>query len=120
MGERFNVNNASEKGKIGGRKSAEARRRKKELREVFQTLLSMPYDKGVLADIDKAENFKALGKKNLTVGERIAVTQVVKALKGDQQAVMFIRDTSGQKPTERQEIGVIPVPVFTGEDDLPD
>lgn len=43
-------------------------------------------------------------KKNLTNAEALIVTQMVKAIRGDTYSAIFIRDTAGQKPTDKQEI----------------
>ena len=38
------------------------------------------------------------------MSEAIIIKQVEKALKGDLQSATFVRDTSGQKPVEKQEV----------------
>lgn len=71
----------------GGRKSGEARRAKKSLREAMQ----------VLMDADLA------GKdgKTMTGTEAMAAKAFQAALKGDWKAWELVRDTAGQKPVER-------------------
>ena len=56
-----------------------------------------------------------LKDKNLTVNDAIVVKQVQKALKGDLNAVAFLRDTSGQKPKEDVSMD-LKVPVIIAED----
>lgn len=72
---------AREKGRAGGIKSGEVRRARKTLREELIALLS----KG-------------------DTQERLSLAQLEKALSGDTKAFEVIRDTIGEKPTEKQEI----------------
>jgi hypothetical protein len=72
----------------GGKKSAEVRRKKKELREVIELLLEKEYQ-------DKKSGTTKSG------AELIAFKQFQKALEGDTRAFEVIRDTAGQKPVEK-------------------
>ena len=67
--------------KAGGIKSGEVRRARKTLREELLALLS----KG-------------------DTQERLSLAQLEKALNGDTKAFEVIRDTIGEKPTDKQEI----------------
>ena len=71
----------------GGKASAEARRKKRDLKLAMQLLLEQ--------EIEGKNGEKKTG------AEAIAVAQFKKALKGDTRAFEVIRDTSGQKPVER-------------------
>ena len=42
--------------------------------------------------------------KNLTVQQMSLIAQAQKAIKGDAQALAFLRDTAGEKPVERVEV----------------
>ena len=88
----------------GGKASVEARRRKKDMKERLEILLSMPITKGKEADVEKIKGFGELKGKNITVEDAILVAMIQKALKGDVSASNFIRDTSGQKVAEKVEI----------------
>jgi hypothetical protein len=88
----------------GGKASGEARRRKKDMKERLEILLSMPITKGKETDINKIKGFGELKGKNITVEDAILVAMIQKALKGDVSASNFIRDTSGQKVAEKVEI----------------
>ena len=82
-----------EEAKKGGRASAEARRRRKAMREAFDELLCREFT-------DK--------EGNTTDGVKALVTRVYqKALKGDMKAVQFIRDTVGEMPVQRVEVDTI-------------
>lgn len=94
----------SECGRKGGIASVEARRNKKALKERLEILLEMPINKGKEAHIDDIKNFAALKGKNISVQDAMMIAQIQKALKGDTQAAVFIRDTVGQNPTAKVDL----------------
>lgn len=112
--------NARELGRIGGKKSGEAKRRKKDMREALEIILDMPLKSGKVTDVEQIRNFAESKGKNLTVEQGILLVQVKKALNGDIASAQFIRDTSGQKPTDQVQVATIEVPMFEGEDELED
>ena len=73
----------------GAQASAEARRRKRDLRLACQMMLEMEI-KGKNGDIKSG-------------AEAIVAAQMQKALKGDAKAFEVLRDTAGQKPVEKVE-----------------
>lgn len=101
---------ARAKGKKGGIASGKARREKKAMRETLAVLLSMPMKDGKFADVDSIKNFASMKGKNIDVQTAISIAMIQRALKGDKGAAEFIRDTSGQKPTDSMNIiGAVPV-----------
>lgn len=82
----------------GGKASAEARRRKKTFKDVFEALMSE--DIGV--NIPKPQHIA--NANGISVQEAIAITVAVKAVNGDLSAAGFVRDTLGEKPTEKMDI----------------
>lgn len=86
----FNRENAVKYAKKGAEKSAEARRKKRDLKLAIQALLE--------ADIKD----KKTGE-TMSGAEALAVAQFRKAMKGDTKAFEVLRDTSGQKPIEKVE-----------------
>lgn len=110
----------AECGRIGAAKSIETRRRKRQMKDALETLMSMPLKSATEADLEQIRSMQELKGANITVGEAIALAQVQKALKGDTTAATFVRDTSGQKPKEELDVsGAIPV-VISGGDELED
>lgn len=104
----------------GGQASGQARRRKKAMRENLEILLDMKIKGGRECDIESVQNFAALKGKNITVEQAMLIAQIHKALKGDTNALAFIRDTSGQAPKNEIDFtGKLPV-VISGEDELAD
>ena len=97
----------SEDSKKGGKASGVARRRKKEMRERLEILLSLPIKDGKGAEIEKIKSFGAIKGKNITVEDAILIAIAQKALKGDIQAGTFLRDTIGEKPKDKQEINIV-------------
>lgn len=100
----------------GGIRSAQVRREKKQMRERINDILQMTLRKGLDQDFNNLEDAE---NKNLTIADRILLTAIKKAIEGDMQAMTFIRDTSGQKPVDKQEI-TGGVPVFIKEETLDD
>lgn len=83
---------AVKNGRKGGIASGEARRNKRDIRMALEALLEKEYT-------DKAGNV-------MTGVEAIALKQMEKAMKGDTKAFEVVRDTVGQKPTERVDMNV--------------
>ena len=87
---------ASERGKAGGIKSGEVRRERKALKERLELLLA--------GEVDGVER-----------GELLALALIQKGLSGDVKAFEVIRDTLGEKPSDKQQTeGSISVKWETG------
>ena len=76
---------AREKGRIGGQKSGEVRRQRKVMRETLLELLQLPAEKRT--DVSN----EVLG----------LLAMLERWQKGDVSAGIFIRDTIGEKPSDR-------------------
>ena len=100
------VSEAREKGAKGGIKSGETRRRKKTLREQMEMLLSLP-----VQDENTRDFIESLGIQPDEVNNALAITLSMyqEALKGNTKAFELIRDTIGEKPTDRLQIEEAPV-----------
>ena len=83
--QRLTSEKAKKIGSIGGKKSAEAAKRRKTMREMLDYLLTQP----------------AAKKKNIDTLEAILVAAIKKAQKGNIKALEFIRDTVGEKPVDK-------------------
>ena len=92
----------------GGIKSGEARRAKKKFRETCELLLSMDCKMGTLK-----EHMSKMGipESEQTNQMAITISMLKAALEGNVQAYNTLRDTTGEKPINRQEI--------TGKDGQP-
>ena len=90
----------------GGKASVKARQQKKRMKEYINILLQL--------DVKNEDIKKKLAKlgieENDMTNEMAMMTAVLnKAMKGDMQAVNFLRDTSGQMPANKLEIDRTPV-----------
>ena len=108
-----------EAGREGGKASVEARRRRKELKETLEILLNMSLDKRRKnVDIEKIQAFADLKGKNVTVDEAMMIKLVQKALSGDLNSISMVRDTIGEKPSDRVEVKDVTPIIISGEDEL--
>ena len=96
----------SEIAKAGGQASGKAKREKKRAKEILDIFLAMPLRKRAIADIQDIQSYEQLKGKNITVNEAIQLKQVQRALSGDLSSATYIRDTIGEKPTEKVEAKV--------------
>lgn len=96
---------AREAGRKGGINSGKTRRKQKNMKEALQLLLSLD-----VKSLKVREQLKALGIDEADMNNEMAlmVSMLNKALKGDKGCAEFIRDTSGQKPVEIQEVREVP------------
>ena len=84
----------------GGKASGEARRKRKTFREVFNALLPMQIDSGKIKDLTSL--IQDINPE-MTAEQAIAMAQIYRAIQGDTQAAIFVRDTVGDKPKEQIE-----------------
>ena len=108
----------SEYEKIGAQKSMETKRKRKEMRETLDILLKMPMKRGKQYSAADIKSFADLKDKNLTIDQALMIVLVQKGLKGDLNAIAMVRDTVGEKPTDKMEIKDTTPIIISGEDDL--
>lgn len=80
---------AKERGKKGGIASGRTRAKKKNLKETLKLLLEMKYD----VDGEMMSGYESIG-----------VALLKKAQSGDVSAINSLRDTIGEKPTDKVEL----------------
>lgn len=92
---------ARRRGRNGGIASGKARREKREMRELARELLSMP-----LKDepIEEIQCLSGANNKNMSGMQAALIKQLQMAIQGNTQALAFLRDTAGYKPSEQIEI----------------
>lgn len=116
----FTPEELKENGRKGGIASGIAKRRKAEMKKTLEMLLTMPLQNKKCHEIEDIQSFAQLKGKNVTVEAAIMIKQVQRALAGDLPSAEFVRDTSGQKPTNDLNVtGALPV-VISGEEGLED
>ena len=95
--------------KKGGKKSGEVRRKKRTLKEQMEMLLSLP-----VKDENTKSFIESLGIDPDTIDNATAITLSIyqEALKGNTKAYELIRDTLGERPTDKLQIEEAPVIVM--------
>jgi len=89
---------------IGGKNSGKTRRKKKDIREICDVILSMPATDEMLATIKRsAEGAETAVGGKLSAYDTIVLAQVIRACRGDTAAAQYIRDSAGDKPTDKTE-----------------
>lgn len=91
----------------GAAAAREITRKRKALRDILDSLLALPAGDDILTDAEITQRaMEAARDENteLTAYDAIALAQMVKAARGDTDAARFIRDSAGDKPTEKQQI----------------
>ena len=91
---------ARENGAKGGRKSGEARRRKRDMREVAKLLLNMQVpvsQKKMRATMDSL----GISEDDMTYNVAILVAMLLQAGNGNVKAAAFLRDTAGYNPAQQ-------------------
>ena len=86
----------SEYGKKGARKAAEAKRKKRDIRENLRLLAKLPVGDGKIENITKKTSIKKALKMNTDSATRIAVALHAKAMQGDVQAIKLWLELTGQ------------------------
>lgn len=88
---------AKKRGSKGGKKSVEARRARKAMREQMECLLSLP-----LKDQKIVSRFKQIGVETEDMNNQMAliVATYQKALKGDMTAMNVVRELVGERVQE--------------------
>lgn len=84
----------------GGKASGEARRRKRDFKEIAQHILTMTVKNGSQADLEAIQSIADLKGQNITVADAIMIAITQNAMKGDIQSANYIRDITGQKPKD--------------------
>lgn len=103
-------------GSMGGKASADARRRKKSLKELTQALLEMkPHE---LIAAKSKQLFPEVNPEDLTNGMILAMAMFDKAIKEqDVKAAQFVRDTAGEVPEQTINGNLGQSTVFVTEQD---
>lgn len=86
-------------GAMGGKASADARRRKKSLKELTQALLEMKPQELIISQAKKM--FPDVSPEDLTNGMILTMAMFDKAIsEKDVKAAQFVRDTAGEVPEQ--------------------
>lgn len=96
----------SESARRAGLASGKKKREKKLLRDIANDL--MQADFSALAENDEklSQMLQLLGNKAPTGGDLMMLSAMIKGIRGDVDALKFVRDTSGQRPADVQAVTV--------------
>lgn len=96
------VDEAKELGRIGGINSGAVRRKKAAMRDYAQFILGM---KRKVSE-KTLEQLKEMGvTEDEVTGQTLALMKIMdKAIAGDIKAMEFLRDTAGEKPTDKVDM----------------
>lgn len=91
-----------------GRKGVEKRKindlKRKTIKEDFNILLKLPLKKGEMVFPEDIQSLAETKGMNISVQNAIDIAMVERAMLGDVQAAIYIRDTVGEKPTDKVEL----------------
>lgn len=91
-----------------GKKSGEVRRAKAEARKsmanTLNILLTKAIKRGEMVQTEDVQNIAEAENINIDAQTAMAIAMVQRAMLGDVQAATFVRDTIGEKPTDKVEV----------------
>jgi hypothetical protein len=93
-------------GHLGGTAAGIARKKRKSMQEIASFLLTKNIEKGRGDSPEDFEDLATLTDKNIDAGTAIVLSQIQKAIQGDTQSAVFVRDTVGDKAAEKIEQGI--------------
>lgn len=93
---------AKARGSVGGKKSGEVRRQRKQFKESLEMLLQMRVPEKTANNLKKL--LPKLKDKDLNCQNAILVSLMKAAMNGNVKAVELIRDTIGEKPINISQI----------------
>ena len=85
-------------------KSQAAKREKRKMKEELKTLLKISLNRGDIIDADDVLSLDQAEKSNISVQTAINIAMMKRAIMGDVSAATWVRDTVGEKPTDRVEV----------------
>ena len=88
--------------RIKGAKSP--KRTRKKMREATELVLKTTLKRGDIKDVEGILSLEEAQTANLDVQTAIIIAMAKKALLGDVQAAIYLRDTVGDKPSDKVEI----------------
>ena len=89
-----------------GLASGKKRHEKKLLRDIANDLMSADFSAVAENDKKLSQMLQLLGNKAPTGGDLMMLSAMIKGIRGDVDALKFVRDTSGQRPADVQAVTV--------------
>ena len=95
---------ASELAKLGALKRKENGLKRRTMKEDLGILLKLSLKKGDLVSADEILSLAEAEGKNVSVQTAMDIAMVQRAMLGDVQAYLAIRDTIGEKPSDKVQV----------------
>ena len=80
------------------------RREREKMRDELKTLLTVSLNRGDVIDADDILSLDQAEKSNITAQTAMNIAMIKRAIMGDVQAYLAVRDTIGEKPTDKIEL----------------
>ena len=96
----------TESARRAGLASGKKKREKKLLRDIANDLMSADFSAVAENDEKLSQMLQLLGNKAPTGGDLMMLSAMIKGIRGDVDALKFVRDTSGQRPADVQAVTV--------------
>lgn len=93
-------------GRKGGINSRKKARERATMKKDLTYLLGRTVKSDMFLEPEQYERLALLHGRKITVQQAIMVSMINNAVNGDVRSAEFIRDTSGQKPTDKVELGM--------------
>lgn len=77
--------------KKGGKKSGEARRKRRAFKDDLEIMLSLPIDKGKVKELNDIKHFKDIGKANIDVQDSLLHSLIVTAMMGGKDGIAAMK-----------------------------
>jgi hypothetical protein len=97
----------------GGLKAQENARKKREMRESLEILLSMNLKKGAVKDTEKIKNLEELQGQNITAQDAILYSLILTALNGGRDGVAAFKQIN-EVMTDKNDVTTLDVRVLNG------
>ncbi len=85
-------------------KGVKTQKERKKMKEELKTLLKISLNRGDIINADDVLSLDEAEKANITVQTAMNIAMIKRAINGDVNAYLAVRDTVGEKPTDKVEI----------------
>jgi len=82
----------------------EVRAKNRKMKELCMQMLKLPLEKGRFYDVDEVKNIAQVHGVNTDAETAIVTAMIHNAINGDVKSAEFLRDTSGQKPSDKVDV----------------
>ena len=95
---------AKEISRMGNEKQKQLRAERKRMKDDLDVLLKVSLKRGDVITSDDILSLDEADKANIPVQTAINIAMIKRALMGDVQAAQYLRDTVGEKPSDKVEV----------------